>query len=472
MWQFVAALLETAVGERLRMQRACIMRVCDVSASKGCVWPKPSTLAEVAANVETALEHTRSGFFQDMYLQLREYFRIVMPQIARLPKASRMDLKAGLNIMFLDALPEQMQALCIASCTTWCRTREQGTVVILPEATKFAGKTTPALHALRTLICEGAVLQNFLWMDSQTITGIDAELRKQVGVWILGRQGEAIEAERTIKQLPSDMRRIRPADVQQLRLGQFFVSWGDGTRQVYVQPGWMGNDMAWAVATTGSRPPAPPKAVRNVEDEMWREQAEAFKAELAQSQQTIKELEAIIAGLNERSDNQEKIIKQLNAQSASVSEAQAQSTPSKPSDTPDPKLNGACLPLPSPDMQADQWFSAVWPLVRDRVAADPQIVQLLQNQNEIRVTVKTQQITLSDDTLRGRLALLIAEGFFDVGRKSGQVLSKLDSIGQRSAPPNLSRELAALTTMGFLLKDGTTYTKKAGVKITTTGISA
>ena len=136
------------------------------------------------------------------------------------------------------------------------------------------------LGALRELVREGSVLENFVWVDSQDLVGIDAEIRKQIGVWILGVQGESIEAERTIKQLPSDLRKIKLADVQQLRKGHFFVSWGEGTRQVYVQPRWMTAIEAQLVAMTGGTPRPAPKALKYSEDEMWREQAEKAQQDL------------------------------------------------------------------------------------------------------------------------------------------------------------------------------------------------
>ena len=423
MWQYVAALLETAVGEKLKMQRTCIMRVCDASGVKNMSWDAPKTLQAVADNVETALGHVRNGFEQSMYLQLREYFRIVMPQIERLPKSRKLELVPGLNIMYLDNLPDEMQALCIASCAKWNRAKEKGTVTILPEATKFTGVSTPALHALRLLIREGAVLHNFIWMDSQTLTGIDAEIRKSVGVWILGVQGEAIEAERTIKQLPSEFRKIRPHDVQQLRLGHFLVSWGEGTRHVYVQPSWMPPLEAQIVAMTGSAPRPAPKQMKNSEDEMWREQAE-------QAEQQLKELKAQFENFQQ---DQVSMMRQLEAdirikegtiadlqkmlenrshdRPASVKMAHSLEDPQHAAQDRVIGHSVATFPPPIVDAaviyeEAEFWWNDIWPLVRERFTdaamKDPVILNLLTARPELNVSVTPRVMNLTDDTLKGK----------------------------------------------------------------------
>ena len=85
------------MGEKFRIQRSSIMRVCDFCSTKHSQWEKPRTLSQVAANIEVALDTVRNGFEQSMFLQLREYFRMVLPQIASCPWAKSLDLKTGLE---------------------------------------------------------------------------------------------------------------------------------------------------------------------------------------------------------------------------------------------------------------------------------------------------------------------------------------------------------------------------------------
>ena len=482
MWMFISSLLETAVGEKLKKQRACIMRVSKASAAKNMVWEKPLTLLDVANNVRTALEHTRSGFFQDMYLELDEYFQIIMPQIDRLPKSESLDLKPGLNIMFLDNLPGEMQALCIASCCKWCRTRETKTITILPEAWKFTGKSTPALGALRELVREGSVLENFVWVDSQDLVGIDAEIRKQIGVWILGVQGESIEAERTIKQLPSDLRKIKLADVQQLRKGHFFVSWGEGTRQVYVQPRWMTAIEAQLVAMTGGTPRPAPKTLKYSEDEMWREQAEKAQQDLEAIKAEFECFKAdhltALDALQQKINTKDSTIQDLQT----MLERRPQAPESENSIASQVTSVGNEIPrFPPPGHneaiweEAEFWWNEIWPRVCDRftraLCKDPVIANLLIHQVEFVVGMETRTVNLTDETLKGKLAGLVAEGYFDKPMNGNSAYNELKRRGVSVAKPNVYRELDNLSGLGLLTKEDGGYQRVPGIKITKTAIS-
>jgi hypothetical protein len=76
-WQFVASILEATLRERMKFERAWIMR-----ASKGA-----RTLEDVARNVTKAMVTAR-GMSADIYYQLHEYLQIVVPQVATLPPSS------------------------------------------------------------------------------------------------------------------------------------------------------------------------------------------------------------------------------------------------------------------------------------------------------------------------------------------------------------------------------------------------
>ena len=494
MWMFISSLLETAVGEKLKKQRACIMRVSKASAAKNMSWDKPTTLLDVANNVRTALEHTRSGFFQDMYLELDEYFQIIMPQIDRLPKSTRLNLKPGINIMFLDGLPDEMQALCIASCCKWCRTEEKKTITILPEAWKFTGKSTPALGALRQLVREGSVLENFVWVDSQDLVGIDAEIRKQIGVWILGVQGESIEAERTIKQLPSvDLRKIKLADVQQLRKGHFFVSWGEGTRQVYVQPSWMAPMEAQIVAITGTTPRPAPKALRDSEDEMWREQAEKAEADLKELKQQFEAFKTDHAAAIDRLEGQLHIksetIKDLQTmldrrpQGGNGTAEMARTMEALPAGSSAATMGHGIPLFPVSDRnetaiaeEAEFFVNDIWPRVRMRITEqaikDPIILNLLLRRPEINLSIATQEISLTSETLRGKLAGLVAEDYFNKPVNGNTAYNELKRRGASVAKPNVYKELDNLAAMGIVTKEDTGYQRVPGIKITRTQISS
>ena len=493
LWEYVSSLLETALkGEKLRMQRSTIMRVCDASGLKKMTWERPRTLAQVATNIETALPVVRSGFEQSMLLQLREYFRMVAPEIEKLPKSTALDLQPGLNIMYLEKLSAQMQALVIASCLNWIRTREKNIITIIPEGWKFLGEghSSPAMGAAEQLIREGGVLHNFLWLDSQDLVSIWTPIRKSIGVWILGRQGEINEAERTVKHLPTDYQKPKPSDIQRLRKGEFYVSAGEKLRKVYVQPVWMDNDKAMLVAMTESPAPARPKSDKG-DDEMWRERAEKLEQENKELQQKIDTKSLALSAKEQTLESVQRqrdiFEQQVRTKTDTIGELQkmlerqdnsAPASAVKPECSPlTSKFPGASLCKENPEfvrsniVLADEWIAVIWPLVRDTIAKDPVALKVFTAAPELEVVTTPKQIKIDGESLRGSLALMIYNGKFDKEETAKHVAIYLRQIGRGTANSNLSRELKALANMGFLTMTGNTkgtaYKRVPGLKITT-----
>jgi hypothetical protein len=125
-WQFVASILEASRGEKLKFERAWIIR-----ASRGA-----KTLADVQRNVRKAME-TAKGMSADVYLTLDAYLEVVVPEIETIEWAHGVDLRDGVNAVDLTDLSLEMQHLVIRSTISWVLNREKNTVVVIPEAWKF-----------------------------------------------------------------------------------------------------------------------------------------------------------------------------------------------------------------------------------------------------------------------------------------------------------------------------------------------
>lgn len=290
-WQFVASILEASRGEKLKFERAWIIR-----ASKGA-----RTLADVQRNVRKAME-TAKGMSADVYLTLDAYLDAVVPQIARVQWATKIALAAGVNAMDLTALNVEMQHLVIKSCLDWVLNHEENTVVVVPEAWKFIpqGRGTPVKLAAESYIRQAAGLGNYLWLDSQDIAGVEKIILKSVWVWILGVQRESNEIKRTLAQIPANVKKPKPEQIATLELGQFFSCWGTHSIKTYVQPAWMDEPEAKLIALgKASVSSAPLRAVAGiVEPELFApdisaEIAEGFFNEPKNGNTTFKELQRL-----------------------------------------------------------------------------------------------------------------------------------------------------------------------------------
>jgi len=424
-WQFVASVLEAAMRERLKFERAWIMR-----ASKGA-----STLADVQRNVRE-LAKSAKGLSADVYMTLDAYLDIVVPRVARVQFANRMDLSDGLNVLDLsdrETFPPELQSLVMRSVLEWIYEKADGAITIIPEAWEFLpqGRGSPVKLAAIELIRKGAGLHNFVWLDSQDIGGVDKEMLRSCPVWLLGVQREANEIKRVLDNIPAGVAKPKPADIARLEMGQFYACHGRTVVKTYVQPKWMlpgearGIAMGkLSVATAVSRPPAPITP-------------EPIEEEIAMSSTTDKKLDVLI----------ELMTKQQQTRGAAVP------TPAQlpPGTAPD-------------EEEMYQRFKA-----RLMVEA-PVLLKVLGKRPELEVEMKVNRISTSTETAHGMLALLISEGFMDSVTTGAIAWRELGRrFGYKGPSVRAYEQLETLTRQGFLTKEGKEgYKAVPGMKINIT----
>ncbi len=239
-WEYVRELLEAAMKQRLRFETSWIIR-----ASKGA-----STLREVYANVQRELDSGKlRGIDESMYTNIGAYFDKILPQLEEHPFASKLELSAGINVMELGHLSEEVQALVISSCLEDIQLNRNKTIVVIPEAWSFLPQSrgNPVKWSAQRVIRQGGASENYMWLDSQDVTTVTKDVLKSVGVWILGIQREFNEVKRVLEQIPT---RTKPKthEVMNLPLGHFYVAAENWCKKVYAQPAWSDDWMAWRVS--------------------------------------------------------------------------------------------------------------------------------------------------------------------------------------------------------------------------------
>jgi hypothetical protein len=116
------------------------------------------------------------------------------------------------------------------------------------------------------------------------------------------------------------------------------------------------------------------------------------------------------------------------------------------------------------DRQLEELFQQIKDRLITEAAIDPRVLEVLVQRPEIRVKVERATIEVDGDTLRGRLALLIHEGFFDESKEGGKVFAEVQRRGFKTAHPNVSRELGELSRLGFLTRSNKWYTAVPAMK--------
>jgi len=427
-WQFVAAILEASRGEKLKFERAWIIR-----ASKGA-----RTLADVQHNVQRALL-TAKGLSADVYLTLEAYLEAVVPQIAAVYWAPGLALAPGVNAMDLTGLTVEMQHLVIKSALDWVLARETDTVVVVPEAWKFIpqGRGTPVKLAAEAFIRQAAGLRNYLWLDSQDIAGVEKIILKSVPLWILGVQREANEVKRTLAQIPAGIKRPRPEQIATLGLGQFFACWGTHVLQVYAQPAWMTAETAQAIAR-GTRAVedvhAPAQPARPI-GHSPRQEEHVTKREADALRQENLELRRRLVALEDR---------------GGISPGPEPTRPA-PASSPAP---GRAVTV-AETFEHEALYQAIKARLLTELPTDPALLRVLTVRPELRVEIERREVTADGASVKGRVARLIAGGFFRDGRTQSATRRELARTGSDVNSGGLSVAIKDLVKDGFLTDDGT-----------------
>lgn len=446
-WQFVASILEASRGEKLKFERAWIIR-----ASKGA-----RTLADVQHNVRKAME-TAKAMSADVYLTLDAYLDVVVPEIARVRWARRLNLAAGVNAVDLTALTQEMQHLVIRSTLDWVLTREEKTVVVVPEAWKFIpqGRGTPVKLAAQALIRQGAGLGNYVWLDSQDIGGVEKEMLRHVPVWILGVQREANEIKRTLDNIPAGIAKPSKADIATLELGQFFACWGRHVVKTYVQPAWMQPEEAQHVAMGHTQAAATHAAHRQQPQEQTVNVSEA---------NALREENARLAREN---DDLRQRLERL--ESARGDQRGAASTRTHRPEAAPAAGTGGVRPEVSNGRaySAEETFDneALYQAFKTRLVAEaPGLLRVLETRPEIEVQVQRKTLQLDEFSLKGRIAKLLRDGFFREPRGCGSVRTALKRTGPDANTANIGRALDDFTRDGFVTYEGSGYREVSGMKV-------
>lgn len=446
-WQYVQSLLEATMREKMKFERSWIIKVCKGARS----------LRDVLHNVERELQ-TAKGINEGVYTNLKAYLDLVLPEIERTPMTKALDLKTGINVMDLIGLRDEVQSLVIASTLEAVYRTQRDCVVVIPEAWKYCpeGRGSPVKQAAESLIRQGASIGVYLWFDSQDIAGVDKALLKQVDNWILGRQRESNEVEHTLAQVPLPAKlKPRPEEIMSLGIGQFVACFDDKVKKVYVQPWWLSDEEAQLVAlgTKGvaSVMDSRPKASQEFDMSRESELVQALKAAEDRSKRLENDLNEALEAAREAANALKETEALRQAERARNATAKSERTKNEPS-------------VASMDQDS------IVQMVIERLKVEPGVILNISKASpEIRLTLNKPIVEADDSTIRGKLAVLLSEGFFDQPRPRKDILAEVEARGWGDwAGGNNSvrmyNELQWFQSNYFMRKEGQTWFALIGSK--------
>lgn len=426
-WVFVDAIIEAAMQEKNKFLRQFLIPICR----------NTETLGDVQKAIRDGMNNKKTNAMkQGAFVQLDAYLDLIVPEIRRAKLAKSLDLKPGLNVMDLSDFTTPMQMLFVQSAIDWVNQHERDTIIVIPEAWEFIpeGKGSPVKASAVSLVRKGSGIGNRIWVDSQDMAGVDKTILRGCPVWLIGVQREINEIKRNIANIPPPTGKPKPGDVAMLERGQFFACFGKTLAKIYVWPSWMKREDAIAIAKGMKEIDAVPQPMKK-EITVTKDEADALRARNAELETQVGELTRKLTALENRKSDP----------------SPAPSHAPRPSEPIDQTLVGA---------------DAIYADIRQRLLADPVVLKVLAEQPEIEVTIEKRTIEMDGSNLSGRIATLIAKGWFDDGRTNAEVVKEICRTGSSTNSGNVSGVLSKLLKDGFVtLESGNKYTAVNDMKV-------
>lgn len=481
-WRFVQSILESTMREKMKFERAWIVRACQSAR----------TLRDVQRNLVKLEANARNALSKDVYMLLGEYLERVVPLLDTLPKTDKVDIDEGLAVMDLVKYPLELQMLVINSTLTWIHQHANGVISIIPEAWKFIpqGRNTPVRIAAENLMREGAAIKNYVWIDSQDMAGVDKILLRGCPVWLIGVQREPLEIKRALASMGSGLKKPKADDVAGLELGQFYACFGKSILKTYVQPAWM-DEKAGKLIASGRL---------DVHDlsVTAKSPSEASDRLLGLTHTTTPKTPHVAPCNGGTGRVESPAGSAASGSHSSVCEDVPQSFAQEEEDVPINPQTIEALKLAIKDgakdtalrlldsiagngtaaadlggvreysLQESRDNEALYQAIKSRLLEEAPgiIVSLAKQAPEIEVREVREKISMDTTTPEGRVAFLIADGYFSVNRINADVVNELANRGMPTLAPNVKRAFDSLTEKGFLIaKDKGRYVAVEGMKV-------
>ena len=463
-WQYVSSLIEATLREKMKFERSWIIRAC-----KGA-----KTLRDVYTRVKEFLKKERlRALDRSIFTNLQAYLELVLPPIEQLEFTDKLEIGPGVNVMDLEDLysKPEVQALIIRSVMEFILEHERDIIVVVPECWKFLpqGRGSPVKIFFERFIREGATINNYLWLDSQDIAGVDKTPLRQVDNWILGRQRETHEVDRTIATIPlPKTEKPKRLEIRRLKVGHFIAACGDKVKLVYVLPAGVPEEVGRKVATGKLTP-------EYVRDKFLvsrlKEDEELYRQRFEELEKKFKHLEAEHQKLLAERERLQKIpkVEPVEIQRLKAKLQQLKTSHENLREWKDKliqqvgnlKTENAAL---KQELEGFQEFrAALAKILPTRVqipagtpsAEIPSEISASVEQPAITIVKERQPLTLKQADLEGRIAIVYAENLLPSKKAfSTRQLNRImeSRFGTKEFPGHFAKVLAKFVAWGYLEK--------------------
>lgn len=412
-------LLESMFRRRLTPYYATLSRITE--GAKG--------FDDIIGRAKEREEKTRSGWLKDACRVLYDLLERLKNETAKVDTVPRLKLYPGINRMVINDFSLEAQQLIVKnSFEDLLRIYKRKTIGILDEGHKFIpqGYSSPATRPVMHVMTQGGKTELYGWIATQFLAITDKGPLKACAFKFLGTQDHITEVKHTLDLIPEIRGKYTPDDIMKLKLGHWILvrKRPPDVRTVYSLPlgvsSWAGHNVAMGVVTPEQIRDKYLKPSRVQEDElMYKEKWEKEKRkrkeieELNQRfREKINELEAKVEMLLSRGSPEK--IKELRATIEKLKNDRTRLE--KDLGRADAELER----LYSLEKDADaiqQIKQALTHLLPTQPAGPPGLepkapseINIVKQQPTITVETIRKPLSLTQDNLLGRIAIVYAEG--------------------------------------------------------------
>jgi hypothetical protein len=385
-WQGVEAMLWSYLAEKPKVYRPLIMR-----AVRGA-----RSLAEVHTRIVAEGKKSKNGWVVDRTYELDTYFQSIRPWIEEHRLTTEWNSPLGPNVLDMEGWPITVKQLVIAAVMDRLMEvgrRDRPLLLVLPEAKEFIpnDRATPVKLAADRLVRMGAKLNLFLWIDSQALTGVDQQVLRNFALLLQGVQTSDIEIRRVAKALE-----VPPRLVRELKVGDFILHTDGGSRVIHV--------------------PLSEKPTASEETSMDEKKEQEYRDRIRTLE---KELASLTADLERERERAEQ-----NAWAAAESAVDRIGTSPTPGRVMRELAESGEAPRPGSFAEAMGSMDAGAAEEHERVD-----LHVRRETPNLTVHVVEKRIDARPDSHEGKLAILLAEGFFDEKKSTGPIAKEYAARG-------------------------------------------
>lgn len=428
--------------------------------------PKAESFKHIGARLNKKLhDKAIKGNTRVMYAEIRRDYNKLMEMLGEHEFSKKLEIPRPIARMETRVLPNvALQGLIVKSVIDQVLRQEKDLIILVDEAPNFCHQKiyNPAKRALMALDAQGRSKGIFGWYSGQTLTGFDKSNMKNLWYWVIGREMETNEAKdahsvQTFKRLSVDeIRRlgvqefvaVSPEATEKIRIPdvdlQGFVegpkagSRDEGKRVIHEETGLAATEKGDTVSWHTYNEIRSLLALEESKNNDLEKRSREVEAQLAQVKGTLEHTDKELGALRA---NYQAVLQEKNELAEQLARAQQEESAYK-------RLKMALQDVLELAGVRGQRMSVA-------VANSDGQVEVNAEDVEVVVVENTRMEKLDESSHEGRIAILLAGGFFNEPRTVNAVateMSRLWGIGWGSnSRAALKAALAKMSQRPYLL---------------------